>query len=253
MCTSILLFSCGGSDTKDESKARNWTGYVKCIERGGVTHINAPRFPTTITVNDDMSFSLVYYYNGKEAMTINGTATGTDDSLNASVYTDLEYDESSTAKATFAFNTTIGADGIATGSYSIKYDDPAIGAASDESGDICVTTGTVGIAGTWYGGYQATDGSYDGWVKVTFNDDGSFTASHYESDSNDSDFSFTGTYSLTGTEFSANSTGKFNETIEDHTGSYPASLKGSILINGTYTVNTVGSYTGLWALAKELK
>lgn len=251
-CTLFFMLSCGGSDSNADS-AQVWTGYVKCLERGSGTAVNPPRFPIVMTINTDRSFSLVYYYNGIEAMTINGTVDGTDGSFNASVYTDFEYDESLTAKATFTFTTTVGADGIGTGTYSIKYDDSSIGATSDESGNICVTTGTPGIAGTWYGGYQGTDGSYDGWVKVTFNNDGSFTATHYETDSVTSNFSFTGQYTLTDSVFNADSSGVFSGSISSHTGNYLASQRGALLVKGTYSVNTGSTYTGVWALAKELK
>lgn len=253
MCTSLFMVSCGGSDSKDDGNGAVWTGYVKCLERGADTAVNPPRFPLIMTVNSDKSFSLIYYYNGKEAMTINGTINGADNSFNASVNTDFQYDESSTAKATFKFDTTVGTDGIGTGTYSITYDDSSIGATGDESGDIYVTTATTGIAGTWYGGYQGKNGSYDGSVKVVFHNDGSFTATHYETDSSTSNFSFTGTYTLTGSTFDADSSGVFSGSISSHTGTYPALQKGSLLINGAYNVNTGSTYTGFWALAKELK
>lgn len=251
--TFFLMLSCGGSDSNNDSPDQTWTGYVKCSKRGSQTAINPLRFPLVMTIKADKTFSLVYYYNGKEAMTINGTVDDSNGKVNASVHTDIPYDESSTAKATFEFTTSVGSDGIASGTYAITFDDSSIGAITNESGTIYVTTETPGIAGTWYGGYQGSDGSDDGLVKVTFNDDGTFAATHYESDSSDSDFTFTGKYTLTGSTFNADSSGDFNGEIEDHTGSYSGSRKGSLLINGTYTVNTDSTYTGLWALAKELK
>lgn len=247
------MFSCGGSDSSDSDHTGTWTGYVKIMKRGSETAVNSPYYPLVMTISADKSFTLVYYFNGKEAMTINGIIDDSNGKLNTSVHMDFPYDDSLTSKATFAFTTTVGANDIGTGIYSIKYDDSSIGATSDESGEICVTTKTIGIVGTWYGGYQGSNGAYDGLVKVTFNDNGTFTATHYEIDSNSSNFSFTGTYKLTDSSFKADSTGKFSDSINNHTGTYTASLKGSILNASAYTVDTGSTYTGIWALAKELK
>ena len=255
MCSSFLMLSCR-SDSKDDSsdsRAGSWTGYIKCSTRGSDTYVNPPYFPTIITINNDKSFSLTYYYNGKEAQKINGTIDDQDGTINASVYTDLSYDDSASAKAVFKFSTTIGSNGVATGTYSVTYDNSTIGVTSDESGTITVTSESTGIVGTWYGGYQGTDSVYDGFVKVVFLDDGTFTATHFDTESSSSDFSFVGTYSLAESSFNAASNGQFSGTVTSHTGTYTASKTKSILINAEYTVNTGTAYTGYWALAKELQ
>jgi hypothetical protein len=256
----LCLFGCAKSDGDPDSDnidmKGTWTGLLRSLESDGVTESIV--LPSSVVIGDDGSTSLSWYIGGSPE-TYTGTCTTTESGYTISIRGTFDTHTSETSTpitdlGTLTSTGTLDSSGqIATGTYKLDYDSAAY---ADDTGDIKVTrAGNADIAGTWKGTWLSTGGFMD-QISVVFKADGSFTVS------GGSDYTVdisNGTWSLSGTSFTASSSGGSvvdtspgGSTTTFLSGNYTAGLSGRCLISGTYSIGSAssGTATGSWSLGK---
>lgn len=246
-----LLWSCdsdSGSPDEDDVDEINstWTGLILSGES---------QYPVPVIAEFDSSektYSMRSFVHGKEDQIFEGTYSEDGSELHLLSHCEMQTEGDNHAPGDFICDCTM-TDGVTSGTYSLRFDDETIAAEHDEDGTIQLSNKDLGIVGTWKGGWSGEqDESINGSVTVIFKEDNTVSVTGRG-------IAFSGTWSVSNDEFSAQSSGKIFNNNDSHDSEYSAKIINNTLFAGKYTVVSspdsadATAYSGVWALGKVIE
>jgi hypothetical protein len=252
LCVSGCAKSSGDGDGGDGDVgdiAGTWTGSLKST----ADPAEPLTLPIVITIGKDGSASISWHYANEVSTykTDSCEVNGNEISFAIEDTFDTHAATPASAAGTLSFKGSFDGDDVIEGSYSLVFDTAGI---AGDSGTIKVSNDDTRIVGTWMGVYQ-TSGGHSDIIRVEFTGDHTFAVV-----SSEEDFEIFGTWSLSGTAFTASSaTGTLYDddglaTGTFGSGTYGATANGSCLTGGVFTVHSSdpeeSPATGGWSLGK---